>query len=129
MQIQTVSTIVYAIAVSILGFSLLTDTLNAQTKLLAESLTQNTFRETEQLPLDDQARYLQGLETPSASQWNFTSNDRAITDIYQLSNSQPEITITEQKAPEWGNTGDDANYSVLVDVYQFTEETNTSNNQ
>lgn len=127
MQFQTVSTIVYAIAVSILGLSLLTDTLKAQTKIFTQNTVQ--VQNSVEIPLNDQARYLRGLENRSANQWTFTSNNQAtIADFYQLTNSEPEIEITEQKAPEWRNTGDDANYSVLVNVYQFTEKTNTSDN-
>jgi hypothetical protein len=116
MQFQTVWTIVYLIAVSSLGFSLLTETLNAQTKISP----QNTL----EIPLNDQARYLRGLETPSASQWSFTTNDRSrVSDAYQLSLSKPEVEIKEQKIPEWRNTGDDPNYSVLVDFDRFMENT------
>jgi hypothetical protein len=119
MQFQTVWTIVYLIAVSSLGFSLLTETLNAQTKISPQNSLNNR-----EIPLNDQARYLRGLETPSASQWSFTTNNQAeVSDAYQLSLSKPEIEIREQKVPEWRNTGDDPNYSVLVDVNRFIEET------
>jgi hypothetical protein len=119
MQFQTVWTIVYLIAVSTLGFNLLTETLNAQTKIS----TQNT-QDPIEIPIEDQARYLRGLETPSASQWSFPTNNQAdISDAYQLSLSEPEIEITERKVPEWRNTGDDPNYSVLLDVNRFIEET------
>lgn len=121
MQFQAVWTIVYLIAVSTLGLSLLTETemLNAQTRIS----TQDPL----EIPIDDQARYLRGLETRSANQWSFSvDNKAAMADTYQFSLREPEIKITEQKIPEWRNTGDDPNYSVLVDIEQIIEETNSS---
>lgn len=120
MQFQAVWTIVYLIAVSTLGFSLLTETLKAQNTISTQKPLE--------IPIDDQARYLRGLETRSASQWSFPSPNEqaALADTYQLSLSESEVKITEQKIPEWRNTGDDPNYSVLLDVERFIEETNTN---
>lgn len=117
-QFQVVSTVIYLTAMSTLGFSLLIEELNAQTQV--------PIQERLDIPIDDQARYLGGLESRSASQWGFVSDNRAeIAESYQLQVSDSEVKITEQKPPEWRNTGDDPNYSVLVDIYEFTEETNS----
>lgn len=116
-MIQITWTIIYLIAVSTLGFNLLTEELNAQTKIS----TQDNLS----IPIDDQARYLRDLESRTAAQWSFTPENKEQTlEHYSLSISEPEIKITEQIVPEWRNTGDDPNYSVLVDVYDFTEKTN-----
>lgn len=115
MQLQAAWTIVYLVAVSTLGFSLITETINAQTRI--------DTKDPIEIPLDDQARYLRGLETRSANQWLFpTDNQAAMADTYQISQGNPEITIKEQKIPEWRNTGDDPNYSVLLDIEQFLEQ-------
>ena len=116
-MIQITWTIIYLIAISTLGFNLLTEELNAQTKIP----TQDNVS----IPIDDQARYLRGLENRTANQWGFTPENKEQTlERYSLSTSEPEVKITEQIVPEWRNTGDDPNYSVLVDVYEFSEETN-----
>lgn len=125
MQFQTLWTAVYLVTVSILGFNLLTEELNAQTK----TSTQNSRVISQNIPIDDQARYLRGLESRSASQWNFTGeNPAALYQMNGLQLSDSDIKIIEQKPPEWRNSGDDPNYSVLVDVYEFTDETDNSNN-
>ena len=74
-------------------------------------------------PIDDGARHLRGLETKNSADWNFAleEDDRQQTD-YQLRIYEPEVRIVEQRESEWRNTGEQPNYSVLVDVYDFTEE-------
>ncbi|MDJ0687258.1 MAG: hypothetical protein QNJ41_01995 [Xenococcaceae cyanobacterium MO_188.B32] len=74
-------------------------------------------------PIDDGARHLRGLETKNSADWNFAieEENQQQTD-YQLRIYEPEVRIVEQKEPEWRNTGEQPNYSVLVDVYDFTEE-------
>ena len=74
-------------------------------------------------PINDGARHLRGLETKNSADWNFAieEENRQQTD-YQLRIYEPEVRIVEQKEPEWRNTGEQPNYSVLVDVYDFTEE-------
>ena len=115
MQRQTTWMIIYALAITTISFGFLTISSQAQ----VPSIDRNTS----QVPLNDGARYLRNLENPSASQWSFaTENQQKVRD-YELAVSEPEIKITEQKPPEWSNTGDDPNYSILVDVYDFTEPT------
>ena len=123
MQFQTLWMSIYLVAVSILGFNLLTEELNAQT----QTSNQNNRDIPQNTPIDDRARYLRGLEGRSASQWSFTGENPAnVYEMKGLQLSDSDIKITEQKPPEWRNSGDDPNYSVLVDVYEFTEETNNS---
>ena len=113
MKFQTVWTIIYLIAISTLGFNLLTEELNAQ----------NTNTQSVDIAIDDQARYLQNLKSRSISQWAFGTQDRTENLAnYSLDSSQSDIKITEQKVSEWGNTGEPPNYSVVVDVYEFDAE-------
>ena len=116
MKFQTVWTIIYLIAISTLGFNLLTEELNAQ-----NTSTQDSF----DLAIDDQARYLRNLESRSISQWSFATRDKTEDlENYTIDSSQSDIKITEQKVSEWGNTGEPANYSLVVDVYEFDAESN-----
>lgn len=118
MKIKTIWTVIYSIAIAALGFSLLAEKLNAQTTMKV------TTQDSLDLAIDDQARYLQDLESRSASQWSFSTDNTAETlENYELSTSRSDVRLTEQKPPEWRNTGHAPNYSVLVDVYDFTEET------
>lgn len=74
------------------------------------------------VPIDDQARYLRGLKSRDSFEWdNPTSNNLVLNNSYQLNISEPDIRLVEQDIPEWRNTGEDSNYSVLVDVYKFRE--------
>lgn len=74
------------------------------------------------VPIDDQARYLRGLKSRDSFEWDFaTSNNLVLNNSYQLNISEPDIRLVEQDIPEWRNTGEDPNYSVLVDVYKFRE--------
>ena len=117
MKFHNVWTIVYAIAICTLGFNLLTEELKAQS---SNTQAQDNF----DLEIDDQARYLAALENRSASQWSFATKDRTENlENYQLTSPQSEIRFTQYQASEWNNTGDAGNYSVLLDVYEFTAET------
>ncbi len=74
------------------------------------------------VPINDQARYLRGLKSRDSFEWeNPTSNNLVLNNSYQLNISEPDIRLVEQDIPEWRNTGEDPNYSVLVDVYKFRE--------
>ena len=77
------------------------------------------------ISIDDGARYLRGLKIEDSFEWDFTTGEnREVSNNYYLSISDPDIRIVEQNIPEWRNTGEDANYSVLVDVFEFTEDGN-----
>lgn len=92
---------------------------------LVEAQTNRTNHQLSDIPIDDQARYLRGLKTRNSVQWDFnTTQNRSANSNYQLSISEPDIRIVEQDIQEWRNTGEDADYSVLVDVYEFTDEAN-----
>lgn len=105
------------IALSFFPSLISVDVVNAQTNRLKDRLSD--------IPIDDQARYLRGLKTRNSLEWNFNATNNRTTDSsYKLSISDPNIRIVEQDIQEWRNTGDDADYSVLVDVYEFTEEAN-----
>ncbi len=74
------------------------------------------------VPIEDQARYLRGLKSRDSFEWeNPTSNNLVLNNSYQLNISESDIRLVEQDIPEWRNTGEDPNYSVLVDVYKFRE--------
>ena len=81
-------------------------------------------------PIDDGARHLRGLERKNSADWNFglEAENQRQTD-YQLRIYEPDVRLIEQKEPEWRNTGEQPNYSVLVDVYDFTEEEGQESNQ
>jgi len=99
---------------SLLELNLLIKSTQAQTDLLVNN-------QINEIPIDDQARYLRGLENRSSSDWNFSvGGGELIDNNYQLSISQPDVRILEQNQPEWRNTGKDATYSILVDVYNFS---------
>jgi hypothetical protein len=103
------------VALSLLGLNLLVDKAYAQ----GNSATTD---EPTTLDLSDQARFLKGLESRSSSEWNFaTEPDNWKQESYQLSISNPDIRLIEQDKPNWRNTGDDADYSILVDVYHFSD--------
>lgn len=74
-------------------------------------------------PIDDGARYLRGLEPNNSDSWNFgIEEDSQQQTNYQLRIYEPDVRLVEQKEQEWGNTGESPNRSVLVDIYDFTEE-------
>ena len=101
---------------SLLELSLFANTTQAQTTTVVNN-------QVNEIPIDDQARYLRGLENRSSSDWNFAVGGGELTEnSYQLSLSQPDVRIIEQNQPEWRNTGKDATYSILVDVYNFSLE-------
>ncbi|HHP7230023.1 MAG TPA: hypothetical protein ACFCUY_04090 [Xenococcaceae cyanobacterium] len=103
--------IIFSLITGLISF----DLVNGQTNIENERPSN--------IPIDDQARYLRGLETRDSGQWNFATSEAIFTDVtYQLSISDPDVHIVEQDIPEWRNTGEAADYSVLVDVYEFTEE-------
>ena len=81
-------------------------------------------------PIDNGARHLRGLERKNSADWNFglEAENQGQTD-YQLRIYEPDVRLIEQKEPEWRNTGEQPNYSVLVDVYDFTEEEGQESNQ
>ena len=116
MKLQTIWTIIYLLTINSLGYSLLVEELNAQTK--------KAERNEPNISVDNGAMYLENLKNPSTSGWNFSTNNQTENARdYQLSIAESEVILTEQKPPEWRNTGDDPNYSVLVDIYDFSEET------
>ncbi|AFZ37314.1 hypothetical protein Sta7437_3827 [Stanieria cyanosphaera PCC 7437] len=112
--------IINAIAIIFLISSLLELNLSAKTtQAQTDTVVDHQGHE---IPIDDQARYLKGLENRNSSDWNFAIGGGELTDdSYQLSLSQPNVRILEQNQPEWRNTGKDATYSILVDVYNFSE--------
>ena len=119
MEFQTIWTIIYVVAISSLGFSLLTEEINAQAQI--------TPKNSLDVPIEDGAIYLRDLETRSASQWSFTrSNRQETSQDYEIHLFDPEIALREHNIPEWGNTGDSHNSSVLVDIYTFTEDNHQS---
>ncbi|MDJ0536185.1 MAG: hypothetical protein QNJ70_27460 [Xenococcaceae cyanobacterium MO_207.B15] len=112
---KTTITLGLMVVLSLIGGFIAVDLVKAQTN--------RVNYQSSDIPIDDQARYLRGLETRDSSQWNFTTTENRLADsTYQLSISKPDIRIIEQDIPEWRNTGEDADYSVLVDIYDFREE-------
>lgn len=101
-------------ALSMVGLAILTPTNSAKAD------NQPT------VPLDDGARYLRGLESKQPADWNFASENQTEAD-YQLLFDETDIRFVEQQKPEWSNTGERANYSVLVDIYDFSEEEEVNN--
>lgn len=74
-------------------------------------------------PIDDGARYLRGLEPNSSDSWDFRlEEDSQKQTNYQLRIYEPDVRLVEPKEQKWGNTGEQPNRSVLVDIYDFTEE-------
>ncbi len=101
-------------ALSILGLTTITQTTSA----LADN--QPTA------PIDDGARYLRGLESKQSADWNFASEENKIQTDYQLRLYEPDVRLVEQQEQEWDNRGDQPNFSVLVDVYDFNDEAATN---
>lgn len=101
-------------ALSILGLNTITQTTSA----LADN------RPT--APIDDGARYLRGLESKQSADWNFASEENRFQVDYQLRLYEPDVRLVEQQEQEWSNRGEQSNFSVLVDVYDFSEETETN---
>lgn len=101
----------FIIALSILGLSL----LSQKTPGLASN--EHTA------PIDDGARHLRGLESKNSADWDFALEEKnqKQTD-YQLSIYEQNFRIVEQKQPEWRNTGEQSNYSVLVDLNDLIQE-------
>lgn len=96
-------------ALSILGLTIVTQTTSA----LADN--QPTA------PIDDGARHLTGLDSKQSADWNFASEENQTQGDYQLRIYESDVRLIEQQNREWGNTGEQPNYSVLVDVYDFSE--------
>ena len=73
---------------------------------------------------------IRGLERKNSADWNFAieEENRRQAD-YQLRIYEPDVRLVEQKESEWRNTGEQPNYSVLVDVYDFTEEEGQESNK
>lgn len=75
------------------------------------------------LPLDDQVRFIGELESRSADEWNFSTDGSTFEDdTYLLQMSKPDIRLIEQNISRWGNDGYGRNYSILVEVYDSNEE-------
>ena len=75
------------------------------------------------VPINDGARHLRGLETDNSHDWDFVSQENnPKTSNYQLRIYKPEVRLVERKEPEWSNTGEQPNYSVLLEVYDFSED-------
>ena len=99
------------IALSVLGLN----TLIQQNQTLA--------RDEPTVPIDDGARHLSGLEFKDFTHWDFAiqEGNQQQTD-YQMRVYEPGGRIGGRQDYEWSNTGEQPNYSVLIDVYDFTEE-------
>ena len=101
----------FIIALSVLGLN----TLIQQNQALA--------RDEPTVPLDDGARHLSGLESKDSTHWDFAIEEGNQQQTnYQMRVYEPDVRLVERKEQEWSNTGEQPNYSVLVDVYDFTEE-------
>ena len=99
------------IALGILGFN----SLIQQNQALA--------REEPTVPLDDGARHLSGLESKDSTHWDFAIEEGNQQQTnYQMRFYEADVRIVERKGQEWSNTGEQPNYSVLIDVFDFTEE-------
>ena len=107
----------FILTFSIVGLSILTNKIQAQTGI-------NTNNQPT-IPIDDGARYLRGLEAKNSSAWDFAvggDNQIQKQEDYQLSVYESELRIIEQDQPQWRNSGEGANYSILVDIDNFLEE-------
>ena len=104
-------TISCLIGLGILGFLAFTGSIQTQAN------------ETPTTPLDDGARHLRGLDPKTAADWNFViDKGNQLPEDYRLRTYKSDIRIVEQEIPEWRNTGDDPNYSVLIDIDNLLEE-------
>lgn len=109
MKLIKISNLFLVAIVSILNLGFIGKALLAQTEL--------------EVPIDDQARYLQNLRSPSREDWKVTQLSIQEADPeYQLQFQSSEYQITEQHSPDWRNTAYNHNYEVTFDVYQFVEE-------
>ena len=97
------------VALSVLGITTITQTIS----VLADN--QPTA------PIDDGARHLRGLDSKQSADWNFVSEENQAQADYQLRIYESDVRLIEQQNREWGNTGEQTTYSVLVDVYDFSE--------
>ena len=77
-----------------------------------------------EVPIDDQARYLQNLSSPSVEDWKLTplSIQETNSDEYQLGFDSVEYHVVEQQSHEWRNTTYNHNSAVTFNVHQFVEE-------
>ncbi len=77
-----------------------------------------------EVPIDDQARYLQNLSSPSAEDWKLNpfSIQGSNSDEYQLGFESVEFKVVEQRSHEWRNTSYNHNSAVTFNVHQFVEE-------
>ncbi|WP_036483431.1 hypothetical protein [Myxosarcina sp. GI1] len=81
------------------------------------------FANEDNIPLNDQVRFIGELESRSSDNWNFNTNESTFgEEAYLLQMSQPDVRLIEQDRSRWGNDGDGRNYSILVDVYNSDEE-------
>lgn len=97
------------ITLSIISISLFTERVVAQ--------EHNAIANQSNIPLDDQVRFLGGLESRNSSEWNFTTKKANLTQYsYKLEIPQSDVRLVERNQSVWRNTGSE--YSILVDVYQ-----------
>jgi len=77
-----------------------------------------------EIPIDDQARYLQNLNSPSAEDWKLTplKIQELNANEYQLGFENVEYHVVEQHSHEWRNTTYNHNSAVTFNVHQFVEE-------
>lgn len=101
---------IVSISSSLLGWGFAGKPLHAQTDL--------------EVPIDDQARYLQNLSSPSVDDWKLTplSIQDSKADEYQLGFDNVEFNVVEQHSHEWRNTSYNHNSAVTFNVHQFVEE-------
>ena len=105
----------FVLSFSLVGISILINSIQVTTFANEEPTT----------PIDDGARYLRGLERPSSSAWDFAvggANPTQKQEDYQLSLDRANVKIIEQDRQQWRNTGEDEDYSVLVDFDNLLEE-------
>ncbi len=77
-----------------------------------------------EIPIDDQARYLQNLSSPAAKEFKLTplNIQDAKSNEYQLGFEDVEYIVVEQHSHEWRNTSYNHNSAVTFNLHQFVEE-------
>jgi hypothetical protein len=102
------------IVLGLFGFNTFTNNTAAQESIDHSDRSNN-------IPLDDQVRFIGELESRSSDRWNFGMGEGTLTENnYQLQMPQSDTIFLQQNPLQWNHSGEGINYLILVTIYEDT---------